>query len=141
MTLPEKQSLESIVVKLAVIAAGVVLLFSVINGYTILMISLRTFFSFFFIYFLGTSFIRLWEKLSPQPPEEASYGSKIDIILGDISALENSLEGRSIDQEDIATGTGTYGRIIPGQINIDMQNGLADAKNKAEIVRRMGLEE
>ena len=139
MTLPEKLSLESFIVKLAMAAAGLVLLFSVFNGYVLLTITLRSVFSFFLIYFLGISLLRLWEKFSPQPPPENNVSSKIDVILGDIAALENELD-LSFDHQGRTTA-GTYGRIIPGQINPDMQKVLTDVEKQAEFVRRMGLEE
>ncbi len=138
MTLSEKLSLEAIIVKLALTAAGIVLLFSILNGYPVLTVTLRTVFSFFLIYFLGVVLLELWEKFSPPPPE-SDTGSKIDIILGDIAALENELDG-SLGLRDHAAAA-TYSRRIPGQIASAMQNGLPDAKKQAEIIRRMGLEE
>lgn len=138
MTLPKKLSLESFLVKLALAAAGLVLLFSVLGGYSLLMISLRGVFAFFLIYLLGKGLLRLWEKSSP-PPSEINVSSRIDVILGDIAALESELDHDFDYQAHSAAGT--YGRIIPGQINAGLQNGLPDVEKQAEIVRRMGLEE
>jgi hypothetical protein len=130
MILLKKSKLEDLLFKLSIITGAVVLLLSILNGYQLLMIILRTILSSSFIYVIGKGFLRLWEKIS-LPPQEGSldYRSKIDILLGD-SQL-NDEQSTPTDQEIT----------IPGQINPNMKNELQDAKNKAEMVRKMGWEE
>ncbi|NLI92205.1 MAG: hypothetical protein GX434_08390 [Peptococcaceae bacterium] len=152
MTLPGKQSVESFLFNLSLAAGGVVLLFSVFNGYTFMMIVIRTALSFFFMFFLGKGFLVLWDKFSPPPvKKEPNYGSAIDVLLGDINAkgmkgtlynsggiISEDVEKSPEEQNEEPVSAGTYGGSIPGQISMDMKNGLQDAGTKAEIVRRMG---
>ena len=128
--MPLKRKLENFLLKLSLLAGGIVLLFSILNGYSFLMILLRAALSFLFIYFLGRGLMELGERiLPPSLQQEEEYPSMVDVFLGDINSKGvNQAEGL----------TNTYSRIIPGQVNIDMKNELEDAKNKAEIVRRMG---
>lgn len=146
MALPDKQSIESFIIKLSVITGGVVLLFSVLNGYQFQMIMVRTILSFLFMFLLGKGFIILWEKLSPPRSEKKKdYFPTIDVTLGDHETLSipSKEDGNAINttnKDDETAPSGTYSGAIPGQINIDMTNGLQDSENKAEIVRRMGWE-
>ncbi|RNC29545.1 MAG: hypothetical protein AWM53_00543 [Candidatus Dichloromethanomonas elyunquensis] len=136
MTLTGKHSLESFIFYLSLAAGGVVLLFSVSNGYSFFMILIRTVLSFFLIYFLGNGLLTLWEKFSPPlPKKEVNFRSTIDVILSDLNArgMKGSTYnagGSVVESEDKEQ--------LPGQISKDMKNGLQDAGTKAEIVRRMG---
>lgn len=121
MSMPGKQTIENLIFNLAIIAAVIVLIFSVYNAYNYLMIVLRSVMAFIIIYSLGKGLMRIYFKFAPPPPEKRST---IDIILGDLSQREDNAE-----------------KTIPGQINADIKNGLQDPDNKAEIVKRMGLGE
>jgi hypothetical protein len=154
MTLPGKQKIESFIFKLAAAAGAIVLSFSIFHQYHFFMIILRTVMSFSLIFFLGKGLLRLWTMISPPPVrEEKDYKPTIDIILGDLYAKggsESSLLPKelsdnaqeSINKSEIEPiAAGKYEGAVPGQISVDMKNGLKDASAKAEIVRRMGLSE
>lgn len=146
MTLPRKQTVESWIFNTATVAAGIVLAFSVFNGYSFLPAIFRTMTAFFLIFLLGKGLLGLWEKISPPPPKnEPHYGSTIDVILGNFNAkgigTSTLFPGSEDDEEEAQDLTVEYKRPIPGQINKDIKSGLQDAGAKAEIVRKMGWEE
>lgn len=135
MTLPHKKKVESWIFNTASVASGIVLAFSIINGYNFLPTILRTVLSFFFIFFLGKGLMILWEKISPPPPKkELRYGSTIDVILGNLNAGGIRASAEFPDSEDNEEDD----RPIPGQINKDIKRGLPDAAAKADIIRKMG---
>lgn len=128
MAMSGMKSIEQLFFRLAFLGGAVVLLFSILNGHEYLAVILRTAFSFILIYFLGQVLIKLWIKLTPKPAHPDKYRSTIDYLLGDDIEEAEKFE----DKQDTP---------IAGQINLDMQNGLKDKDTKAELVRRMGLEE
>jgi hypothetical protein len=129
MSLPKKLNLEDYLFKLAIITGTLVLLLSVLNGYQPVKIILRTVLSFLFIYLIGKGFLRLWAKVSLPSQDGLDYRSKLDILLGDSQAND---EQNPPTAQEIT---------IPGQISPNMKTELQDAKNKAEMVRKMGWEE
>jgi hypothetical protein len=135
MVWPEKESIESLIYKLAILAAGSVLVLSIYNGYHFLLIILRTIAAFLIIYFLGKGLMAVWDSLSP-PPAEPTF-SKIDVLLGD--QILNDENGNLDVAEDEGTfSPGSYQGTLPGQINANLKNKLSDAEQKAQIAQKMG---
>lgn len=137
MSIPAKQSIENLLFNLGCAIALLVLILSVYNGYSILMIALRTLLAFVVIYAIGRAAVIFWTKVSP-PPVAAGTERRpvLDVVLGD--PHEDDLE----DSTDTTEQTGgALRQAYAGQINTGMKDGLKDSASKAEIGRRMGLEE
>jgi hypothetical protein len=133
MAEPEKK-LEQNAFRLSVISAGIVLVFSIFNGYRYPAIILRTVLAFLFIYLLGKGLILLWNKVSPPVKEEKSP-SKIDIFLGDAESQDESAPDKTGQPADNLL---SLKKRVPGQINNQIMDDLPDAAVRAEIVRKMG---
>jgi hypothetical protein len=147
MSLPKKQSLESFVFILSLLAGGIVLIFSILNSNDYFRIGIHAVLSFVLMYFLCNGLLVLWEKISPPPPpKETDAAAAVDILLGDLGAEDFGLS--HISQEDKSKNLSrqssapaalkAYRGSTPGQINPDMKNGMPDAETQAEMVRRMG---
>lgn len=145
MNLSRKQALDSLIMKLSLLTGGIVLLFSILNGYSFMLIILRACGAFIFIYGLSEGFKKLWVSFAPPIKQEKHEGSRIDVILGSLSpdndketqTLEHNSEQASAPSEPLARAYGG----VAGQINHHMQDGLQDMETKEEIIRRMGWDE
>ncbi|NLM20981.1 MAG: hypothetical protein GX207_04445 [Peptococcaceae bacterium] len=109
---------------LALGTAMLVMLFSVYNKYSFLVISLRTIIGFLIIYFLGIVLHHIWNimDVTQNPPQEQN---RIDYILGEIHAPERQ---ERKEQENI----------FPGQINKEMKDGIPDTDTQVELAKKMG---
>lgn len=151
MILPNKEEIEKIFYQLALVAGAVVLLFSVLNGYKLINILLRTALAFVLMYSLGKVLLAIWQAISPPPEKGLDYSSVLDILIGDES--DTLIEGNEAQQfpskeeqkmpEDQEAGDeDDDSRLIPGQIRNDIKEKLVDgSKARAEIARKMGWEE
>jgi len=152
MILPNKQEIENILYQLALGVGAVVLLCSILNGYGLLNIILRTALAFVLMYFLGRGLLTVWQAISPPPKKRLDYSSALDILIGDDSdpLLEENEKNinfpadeeqeQSEDQETAYEDDNS--RLFPGQIRNDLKEDLEDgSKARAEIIRKMGWEE
>ncbi|RJE48747.1 MULTISPECIES: hypothetical protein [unclassified Dehalobacter] len=133
MAEPERK-LEKNAFRLSVISAGIVLVFSIFNGYRYPAIILRTALAFLFIYLLGKGLILLWNKVSP-PVKEERPPSKIDIFLGDMESQDENAPNKTGQPAESLL---SLKKRVPGQINNQIMDHLPDAAARAEIVRKMG---
>ena len=127
--MPGKQTWVNFFYRLGLLSALIVLLFSIVNQYSILMIVARTVLSFFVIYFLGMIYISILERFSDhnQVSDKAKSNERnIDYVLGELNASEKTQENTPEES------------ILPGQINTGMKDGLPDIDTQAEIIKKMG---
>jgi len=124
MSVSGKKTMDNLFFKLALLTGVVVLSFSVFNKHYPLMIILRTVIAFLIIFILGRVLTLIWTKLSIPDNKDTdkntssdNKSSRIDFVLGDFGEQN-----------------------MPGQINRSMTDGTPDAKTKAEITKKMGLD-
>ncbi|KUO65628.1 MAG: hypothetical protein APF84_15010 [Gracilibacter sp. BRH_c7a] len=140
MTAPNLSKIESLFYKLALGSAIIVLFFSILNGYGFLFIIFRTALAFILMYFLGQILLLLWQSISPAtspiPNKEQKSSQFFDVMVGDeIDLSENNEETVNIENVNKSES-------LPGQIRMDLKNGLPEDVNaRAELIRRMGWEE
>ncbi|HHV65662.1 MAG TPA: hypothetical protein GXX46_11450 [Peptococcaceae bacterium] len=134
MARPKQETLESLTYLLALLAAGVVLLFSVLNRYHFLAIIFRTMAAFFLLYFLGQGLLAIWNNVSPRPVEPVK--DKVDVLLDQLKTFTEDGSNKEV-QEDTSFSLDIYKKNIPGQINTDLTDKLPDSK-QAELAKKMG---
>ncbi|MCM1567366.1 MAG: hypothetical protein NC238_15780 [Dehalobacter sp.] len=128
------KKLEKNAFRLSVVSAGIVLVFSIFNGYRYPAIILRTVLAFIFIYLLGKGLILLWNGAAP-PAKEEKPSSRIDIFLGDTESQDKNAPHETGQPKESLQ---SLKKQVPGQITNQMMDHLPDAAARAEIVRKMG---
>ena len=132
MTILHKWKVENLFYKLALAAAMVVFIISILDGFGFISIIFRSALAFFAIYLLGQGLLLLWQSISPPPKKEGNNaGRYFDMLVGEDDFTNNE------DKSDKSKDGHMEG--LPGQVRKDIINGLPDdADTKAEMVRRMG---
>ena len=134
MHIPDQSTIEGFFYKLSLIAAGIVLFISLFNGFGIISIMWRSALAFLSIYLLGRGCLIIWQSITPRPFKERDISA---------SYYEALVEDEGVQEiKTIQPDNTPQLENMPGQIRTDIKHHLQeDDKTKAEIIRRMGLEE
>lgn len=130
MLFPDKQKLELFSFRLSLATGALVAFLGILKGVNLMLVVLRSIVSMAVIYLLCQGCFFLWEMISP--PEkypDTDKKSTLDVLLG-----ADTNEGKDDLKGDNAKGE----KPVPGQINLEVKDGRPDAKNQAEIVKKMG---
>lgn len=110
---------------LAMITVIIVAALSFYRGFSLFVVVIRGLVSFLLIYLLGRVLILLWQKVSPE-----SNSPFFDITVGEDLADQNPVQKNKKQTKANETK-------LPGQINMEGLNKLADSQTQAAVIEKM----